>query len=591
MTRVGSLVLAAIVVAFFALAPAMFGSFTITLMNYIGIYAMATLGLVLLTGVAGLTSFGQAAFVGIGAYATAWYTVSQGGSPWIGLLLALALTAIVATVLGAATLRLGGHFLPLSTIAWGIAIYFLFGNIGALGRYSGLSGIPAISIGPISLEGTVAVYFFIWSVLAALMLLCRNLLDSRQGRAIRCLRGGTALVESLAIDSFRMRLAVFVLAALFAGLSGWLYAHMQRYVGPIQFNVDFGIELLLMALVGGAGQIAGAVVGAAVVTLIKNALQDVLPAITSHSGQFEVVVFGVLFIILLQKARGGIVPIVKRYLPRAQPKILPAADAAPLPRRARSGEAGQPVLMIDNAIKRFGALAAVNGVSFKVASSEVLGLIGPNGAGKSTLLNLITGVLKPNNGTLLFQGRDITKLPPRHIAAAGMARTFQHVKLRPNMTLLDNVLLGTYPRTHAGFAAGALRLDRTEENAARAEALHQLRRVGLGDRYGELAGNLPLGQQRLLEVARALAADPTLLVLDEPAAGLRRLEKQTLSDLLRELRAQGMTIILVEHDMEFVMNLVDRIVVMDFGVKLAEGLPAAIRADARVQEAYLGGVA
>jgi branched-chain amino acid transport system permease protein len=172
-----------------------------------------------------------------------------------------------------------------------------------------------------------------------------------------------------------------------------------------------------------------------------------------------------------------------------------------------------------------------------------------------------------------------------------MARTFQHVKLRPNMTLLDNVLLGIYSRTHAGFIAGALRLDRAEENAARFEALHQLRRVGLGDRYGDLAGNLPLGQQRLLEVARALLADPSLLVLDEPAAGLRRLEKQTLSELLRELRAEGMTIVLVEHDMEFVMNLVDRIVVMDFGVRLAEGLPATIRADARVQEAYLGGVA
>jgi branched-chain amino acid transport system permease protein len=254
-------------------------------------------------------------------------------------------------------------------------------------------------------------------------------------------------------------------------------------------------------------------------------------------------------------------------------------------------ESGRAVLTIDGATKRFGALAAVNNVSFQVNGGEVLGLIGPNGAGKSTLLNLITGVLKPNGGTIRFQDSDITGLAPRHIAAAGMARTFQHVKLRPNMTLLDNVLLGIYPRTRTGFLAGALRLDRAEENAARVEALHQLQRVGLGERYGELAGNLPLGQQRLLEVARALAADPTLLVLDEPAAGLRRLEKQTLSELLRGLRAGGMTTILVEHDMEFVMNLVDRIVVMDFGVKLAEGLPAAIRADARVQEAYLGGVA
>jgi ABC-type branched-subunit amino acid transport system ATPase component/ABC-type branched-subunit amino acid transport system permease subunit len=582
-------ILLAASIAFIVVAPAIFGSFTITLMNYIGIYAFAALGLVLLTGVGGLTSFGQAAFVGIGAYATAWYTAVHGGSPWIGLLLALAFTGLVATVLGAATLRLGGHFLPLSTIAWGIAIYFLFGNIDALGRYSGLSGIPAVTIGPVSLAGNTAMYFFIWGLLGAVMLLCRNLLDSRKGRAIRSLRGGIAMVESLAIDSFGMRLAVFVLAGLLAGLSGWLYAHMQRYVSPAPFDLRPGIELLLMALVGGAGHIAGAVVGAAIITLLKNVLQDVLPAFTRHSAQLEIVVFGVLFIVLLQNARAGIVPLINRYLPRVRAPL--PEQAQPLARRARPALTGRPVLTIQGATKRFGALAAVNDVSFEVRPGEVLGLIGPNGAGKSTLLDLITGTAKTNAGRILFLDDDVTRLAPRHIAAKGVARTFQHVKLRPSMTLIDNVLLGTYSRTRSGFLAGAIRLDRHEEKSAQLEALRQLKRVGLADKAGDLAGNLPLGQQRLLEVARALAADPVLVILDEPAAGLRRLEKQILADLLRTLRDDGMTIVLVEHDMEFVMNLVDRIVVMDFGCKLAEGLPAEIRADARVQEAYLGGVA
>jgi len=576
-------------IAFIVVAPAIFGSFTITLMNYIGIYAFAVLGLVLLTGVGGLTSFGQAAFVGIGAYATAWYTAVQGGSPWIGLLLALLLTGLVATVLGAATLRLGGHFLPLSTIAWGIAIFFLFGNIDAIGRYSGLSGIPAITIGPISLSGNVAMYCFIWGLLGIVMLLCRNLLDSRKGRAIRSLRGGIAMVESLAIDSFRMRLAVFVFAGMLAGLSGWLYAHMQRYVNPAPFDIRPSIELLLMALVGGAGHIAGAVVGAAVITLLKNTLQDVLPLFTRYSAQLEVVVFGVLFVVILQKARAGIVPMINRYLPR--PRLALPAQAPLLARRARPIVSGQPVLTIRGATKRFGALAAVNDVSFEVKVGEVLGLIGPNGAGKSTLLNLITGTAKANAGRIMFLDDDLTKLAPRHIATKGVARTFQHVKLRPNMTLLDNALLGTYSRTRSGFLAGAIRLDRNEEKAAQFEALQQLKRVGLGEKAGELAGNLPLGQQRLLEVARALAADPVVVILDEPAAGLRSLEKQILSQLLRTLRNEGMTIVLVEHDMEFVMNLVDRIVVMDFGSKLAEGVPADIRAEPRVQEAYLGGVA
>jgi branched-chain amino acid transport system permease protein len=576
-------------IAFIVVAPAIFGSFTITLMNYIGVYAFAVLGLILLTGVGGLTSFGQAAFVGIGAYATAWYTAVHGGSPWIGLLLALVLTGLVATVLGAATLRLSGHFLPLSTIAWGMAIYFLFGNIDAIGRYSGLSGIPAITIGPISLAGNTAMYWFIWGLLGIVMLLCRNLLDSRKGRAIRGLRGGIAMVESLAIDSFRMRLAIFVFAGLLAGLSGWLYAHMQRYVSPAPFDIRPSIELLLMALVGGAGHIAGAVVGAAVITLLKNTLQDFLPAFTRYSAQLEIVVFGVLFIVLLQKARAGIVPMISRYLMR--PRSALPVQAQPLARRARPTVPGRPVLTIQGATKRFAALVAVNDVSFEVMPGEVLGLIGPNGAGKSTLLNLITGTAKPNAGKIMFLDDDVTKLAPRHIAAKGVARTFQHVKLRPNMTLLDNVLLGTYSRTRSGFLAGATRLDRYEEKSAQLEALQQLKRVGLGEKAGELAGNLPLGQQRLLEVARALAADPVVVILDEPAAGLRRLEKQILSDLLRTLRNDGMTIVLVEHDMEFVMNLVDRIVVMDFGSKLAEGLPADIRAQARVQEAYLGGVA
>jgi branched-chain amino acid transport system permease protein len=364
---------------------------------------------------------------------------------------------------------------------------------------------------------------------------------------------------------------------------------MQRFVNPTPFDVRTGIELLFMALVGGTSRIAGAVIGSAIVVLLKNVLQDVLPSITRYNAQMEIVLFGVLFIVLLQKARGGVVAMVRRFLPRLVPTM--PVEAPPLPRPAKPQMSGEPVLRIENAVKRFGALVAVNEVSFEVRRGEVLGLIGPNGAGKTTLLNLITGTAKPNAGKIVFLGDDVTALVPRHIAAKGMARTFQHVKLRPNMTLIDNVLLGTYPRTRSGFLAGALRLDRAEERSARHEALQQLRRVGLGDKYGELAGNLPLGQQRLLEVARALAADPVVVILDEPAAGLRALEKKTLSDLIRGLREGGMTIVLVEHDMDFVMNLVDRIVVMDFGAKLAEGLPARIRADSRVQEAYLGGVA
>jgi ABC-type branched-subunit amino acid transport system ATPase component/ABC-type branched-subunit amino acid transport system permease subunit len=583
-----SAVLIVMAIALLLAAPLWASEFTITLLNYIGIYALVALGVMLLTGVGGLTSFGQAAFVGIGAYATAWLTTAQGASPWLGLLFALGLTGLVAALLGAITLRLGGHFLPLGTIAWGLSIYFLFGNLDALGRNNGITGVPPITIGPLSLEPNEAIYYLIWGVLAAATILIANLLDSRQGRAIRSLRGGVAMVESLGISVFRIRLSIFVIAALLAGLSGWLYAHMSRYVSPAPFDLRMGIQYLFMAILGGSGHILGAVVGAALLTLLQNFLQDALPHLASNGEQLEGIVFAILYVLALQFARGGVMPFVLRYLPRRTKTPVAAVD--PLPRRAMP-QRGMPLLAVERLLKRFGGLEAVSRVGFDVKAGEIVGLIGPNGAGKSTVFNLITGALKSDDGVISFLGHDITRAGQRRIAEAGIARTFQHVKLRPSLSLLDNVLLGTYVRTRAGFFRGALRLDRTEEARARSEALAQLKRVGLGDRPHDQAGNLPLGRQRILEVARALAADPALIILDEPAAGLSRPEKLALADLLRALRQEGVTVLLVEHDVEFVMSLVDRLVVMDFGSKLVEGTPAMVRADPRVQEAYLGSVA
>ena len=585
-------ILTLVVATLIALAPAVLGKFGVSLLNDIGIGALVALGLVMLTGVGGATSFGQAAFVGIAAYATAWLTSVQGLSPWLGLVFALLLTGVAAFLIGALTLRLGGHFLPLSTIAWGLSIALLFGNVEALGRHTGLSNIPAIGVFGVSLADPRAIYYLIWALVGLSVLFCHNVLQSRSGRAIRSLRGGAVLLASVGADAFRVRLTLFVLAALLAGFAGWLYAHANRFVSPSPFDVRASIEYLLMAVAGGLGQLTGALVGAAAVLLMKNGVQDVLPLVTARGGQFEAVVFAVLFILLLHYARGGVMGLVTRWTRArfaALPGAAPAASTEPLPHRSLPAH-GELLLAVRNAVKRFGGLVAVNDVSFDVRAGEIVGLIGPNGAGKSTMFNLLTGTARMTAGTVEFLGQDVSGLAQRVIAQRGMARTFQHVKLRPHMSLLDNVALGAHGRTRAGVLAAGLRLDRREEAQIMAEARRQLARIGLADRAHELAGSLPLGTQRILEIARALAADPVLLVLDEPAAGLRRKEKQALGELLRKLRGEGVTILIVEHDMDFVMKLVDRLVVMTFGSKLVEGSPAAVRADPRVQAAYLGSV-
>jgi ABC-type branched-subunit amino acid transport system ATPase component/ABC-type branched-subunit amino acid transport system permease subunit len=571
-----------------ALAPLALSEFSVTMLNYIGLAALATLGLVLLTGVAGITSFGQAAFVGLGAYTTAWLTTTYGVSPWVTLLIGWAFTACTAWAIGWMTLRLSGHYLSLSTMAWGLSLYFVFGNLDSLGGHTGIDKVPALSVGPIVLDSQRSFYYLVWSCLLGAMLLVRNLLDSRQGRSIRALRRGSMMVQAFGVNVASVKTIVFVYAAMLAALSGWLYAHLLRFVSPTPFGLNVGIEYLFMAVIGGASHVVGAVVGAATLILLKQGLQDWLPSLVGQTANYEMVVFGVLMILLLQHARTGVLPLLtRRFIPLRNAPAAQIPSGTPLPRRTQP-VAGELVLEVTHATKTFGGLVAVDDVTFELRSSEILGLIGPNGAGKTTTFNLVTGVLALSRGEVRFCGRVVSGMPLREIVALGMARTFQHVQLIPAMSVLDNVALGAYLRGRAGVIAGSLRLDRREESNLRCEAARQLERVGLGARMHEPAGDLPLGQQRILEIARALTADPILLLLDEPAAGLRHREKQELSELLRKLRSEGMTILIVEHDMDMVMKLVDRLVVMDSGRKLADDTPRSIQQNRLVKEAYLG---
>ncbi len=576
----------ALILSIVLLAVLPLPDFWITQLNYIALYSLAGLGLVLLTGVAGLTSFGQAAFVGIGAYTTAWLTLNTGLSPWLTLFIGLAITGVSALIVAGITLRMSGHFLPLATIAWGLSLYYLMGNLDALGKYDGLLGIQTLSLFGIQLGQGRGFFLLAWSVVVLAAMAILHLLDSRPGRAMRSLRTGTQMAEAMGVNTLRYKIIIFVIAALLASISGWLFAHFQRSVNPSPFGLKMGIEYLFMTVVGGIGHVWGAITGALLTKLLEDQLQVLLPQLIGTSGSYETIVFGIILVLTLKFLPNGLWSLVERQLPKPQ-RLVDWASAPALSERSKPAQ-GDLVLDVKAIRKEFGGLVAVNDIGFQIKAGQIVGLIGPNGAGKSTTFNLITGVLSLTSGEVVFRGEAISGRRSREIASKGMSRTFQHVKMIPDMSVLENVALGAHLRGQKGVLSAMSRLNKDEERQLFREAQIQLERIGMGAYLHEQAGNLAMGPQRLMEIARALCSDPALLLLDEPAAGLRHKEKQALAAVLRQLQGEGMSILLVEHDMDLVMDVCDHLVVMEFGTLLTQGTPTEIQESPAVRAAYLG---
>ncbi len=451
------------------LIPAALPAFYVTLFGYVGLATLVALGLVLLTGISGQTSFGQASFVGLAAYATALLTKLWDAPPIAGLIVGLFITGIIAWLLGLVTARLSGHFLALVSVAWGISFFSLFGTLPLLHGFNGIGDIPPLRLGPLSAESLRVNLGVIWAVVAVVLIMSSNLLDSRMGRAIRTLNGARLLGDSVGIDTARLSRSVFVVAALYAGIAGFLFAHFQRFISPTPFSLGASIDYLFMVIIGGAASLWGAPIGAALVVVLRDQFNDWIPRITGRVGDFELLVFSIIVILLLQRAPQGLLPLLARLSPRhvqrGEPTISIPDETSPLPVPATTAP-GAELLCLESVSRNFGGLAANRDVSFAVSAGEIVALIGPNGAGKTTLFNVVSGVLHPSAGNVRLFGVCTEHLPPRRIASMGIARTFQHVKLLPNRSVLENIALGAHLSGRAGLLRAMLRLNRAEEALA-----------------------------------------------------------------------------------------------------------------------------
>ncbi len=571
------------VLAGLALVPLLpLNDFYLQILITIGVNYLAAAGLNVLVGYAGQKSLGHAGLFAVGAYVAAIANVDFGLSPWLALVLACVTGALFGLVIAAPSVRVSGPSLAMVTIGFGIVVEKIVTEWSDIFKgQAGIYGIGAPSIAGKSFTNLQWV-IFVGLLCVATHLLLRSLLSGRFGRAFMAVQLAEPAAESVGISVTRAKTLAFVISAVTCALAGALVAQQNQYFNSDFITFNLSIFLLVVVIFGGSGSLYGPLLGSVILTLLDAWLAR-WPALQHFT-------YGALLLFSLYLMPNGIAGALARFAPKTRrDDAIPPGTTSALLSRAATGGAG-PLLAVTGLYKAYGGIVPVRDVSFTIASGKVHALIGPNGAGKTTLLNLLSGHVPADRGSILFEGREIAGLPANRVAAFGMARTFQNLKLFGHLSALDNVLIGAHLHVKTSFFASLLGLpsSRRAEAAARAEALLLLTELGFGDRLHDEARSLPYGLQRRLEIARALASKPRLILLDEPAAGLNPQETHELGSVIRRIQAAGITVLLIEHHMDLVMGISDHVLVLDYGEKIAEGTPDAIRRNPTVIAAYLG---